>query len=190
MENTTVISSKNRDTNKQRRFMEHRFLAKELKSPFRLHHECKTEDILCLLEAPSMSLIDEYSKTCTKAFYKEHAPYLVNSAKELAKLAPFHCKEDKELINERAKPLKELIRLVEEYQEPIVCIDQGTASLITMLVYGRVNVSLLKKHWKDLPEGELKLMKANEFLEELASGLKIPRRTSVIIKRKNQTSEE
>lgn len=170
-----------------------KFADKNKKTPARILNEQKKtcEEPNGVLIEDMHRLIGNLRLTYVEQFYAKRIALLPIAEKKVAELSQ-HCTECSapDLIKQISIPVSQLMRVVEESQKPILCIDEATANLACMLVFASVQSELTKKHWQDLPNGEELLIQAENHFEELCSGLKIGRRTRAIMnKKKNVTLE-
>lgn len=188
MQNLKEGSVENADTKKKaiKRNIAHRYIKYNSKTIHRIVREqsANNEDPTCLLIKVAEDLIEQYGNYSAYRFFEANRSYLPSAEGKMLELSPY-CSyvSASNLIEQVGKPASELIKSIEEAQKPILCIDEATANRACMLVCARTLSVLTKKYWRDLPNGDALLFKAEEQFEELCSSLKIGRRTSSIINR-------
>ncbi len=165
----------------------HKFIKSNLKTPYKiiLEHPVEGENLTCLSNDDACKFIELYGNICMYNFFDENRVYLPIAEKKLVEFSPYSSYGSFDnLVDQFGKPASELIKMMEENRQPVLCLDGATANLACMLICARTQATLLSKHWKDLPNGEELLLKADNHFEELCSSLKIGRRTKSIINRK------
>ncbi len=139
---------------------------------------------LILLEhLPSVVL--PYSYYCYKNWIDQNKAYIKHYDKENAKIKPCSSYDSAaRAIDSLGIRASEIIKLMEEQQQPIFCIDEATVIQTCLLIHARTVTILTNKYWRELPSGAQLRMNADYHFEELCASLKIPRRTRAIIQRK------
>lgn len=170
----------------KKRDVSNRFADNETRSVIRILNENEgSENQLCVLHPDMEDLILQQKCQTELLFFQSNKTYLTIAAEKIAALAHFETMENAEQgIKQKAKTLSELITLTEKNGSPITCIKEGDAHMACLLAHFHVKAILVNKHWKDLPGGVLLKDKCDQEFEELCSGLKVPRRTRAIMKRK------
>jgi hypothetical protein len=165
----------------------HRYAKFNAKTPQRILNEQvpNNEDPICFLIEDVFNSIELYGNHCQRSFIEERRGYLTSAEKKLSELAAYPSDGSVSGLFEKfGKPASQLIRVMEENQKPILCLDEATVNHAFALIYARTQSSLLNKHWKELPDGEALLLEADNHLEELCSRLKIGRRSRATINKK------
>lgn len=179
-QNIPVVESKK----KVKRTVVDRYLSLSLRTPVSVVNNNNNEDVLCLRETDLLNFQHEYTLFCTHQFYTKNRIYLTGANKALSKLPVFTDVFSVEaIVKSNALSAKQLIVEMEKSGSIAFCIDEASVHLLAMLIFGRVNTDLMKKYWKDLPDGSIKLQLADEYFENICSQLKLPRRTRAIMKR-------
>jgi hypothetical protein len=190
MQDNLLTVSANHEIEKwKKRDVSNRFADNETRTVIRILNESEgNEDQLCVLHPDIEELILQQKCQTELLFFQSNKAYLPTAAKKVAALAHFESMENAEQgIKRKAKLLSELITLSEQNGLPITCIKEGDAHMACLLAHFHVKAILMNKYWMDLPEGAILKDKCDQEFEELCSGLKIPRRTRAIMKRKAES---
>lgn len=96
--------------------------------------------------------------------------------------------EDLVSITESAfEPIEQLQEKMIQSGEPLLCIDRQTFENAVRLIETRERAQFLKKYWLEIVNGRQLLEQAEQGFETICAELKLPRRTSALIKAKANT---
>jgi hypothetical protein len=172
---------------KLKRNVSHRYLTTKLNTPFELMAENKDSDysVRAVLKEKAERFIDSYYKRCTLQYYSQHKAYLRNAEEKISALSEHgFITPVTELIQELSDPVRRLAEMMEENGAPLLCIEDSELLLACYLMEARVLSELMRKHYREIPNGIEFLEKADEIFEDLCSKMKIPRRTRALLKGK------
>lgn len=169
----------------------HRYIKFNAKTPIRILQEQTNngEDPICLTIEDTYNLVEQVARSSSYLFFKNNKAFLHSAEKKTMELSSYSIDDSfvPTFIQEFGKPSSVLIRVMEEEQKPLLCIDEAVANLACTLMDARIQTALLSKYWKDLPNGEEQLKQSDVHFEALCSSKKIGRRTRAIISRKKLT---
>jgi len=166
----------------------HRYLKNNAKTPVRILHERtnNVEDPICLTTEDAYNLIERCARSSYYLFFNNNKAFIHSAEKRAMELSPYLVDDNfvATFIEEFGKPASVFIKMMQEEQKPLLCIDEAIANLACALMDVRIQTILLNTYWKDLPNGEERLKQSDIQFEALCSNKKIGRRTREAISRR------
>lgn len=166
----------------------HRYLKSNAKTPIRILHERtnNVEDPICLTTEDAYNLIERCARSRSFLLFNDNKAFLHTAEKRAMELSPYAVDDNfvATFIEEFGKPASVFIKMMQEEQKPLLCIDEAVANLACALMDARIQTIFLNTYWKDLPNGEERLKQSDIQFEALCSNKKIGRRTREAINRR------
>ena len=127
-----------------------------------------------------------YAKHCIWNFYKPKQAYLKVASKKIKEFEDFAEHESiSKIIEDYGVPALDIIKEMEETQQPIRVVGDVEIRQACLLVHARINFTLMKKHYFELPNGDELLAKYTFHYDDLCSSLKVTRTKTRAIKKNN-----
>lgn len=166
----------------------HRYLKYNAKTPIRILHNRtnNVEDPICLTTEDAYNLVERCARSRYYLLFNDSKAFIHSAEKRAMELSPYLVDDNfvATFIEEFGKPASVFIKMMQEEQKPLLCIDEAVANLACALMDARIQTIFLSKYWKDLPNGEERLKQSDVQFEALCSNGKIGRRTREAINRK------
>ena len=166
---------------KQKRHGEHRLIDRETVTAIAALNRNPDGNQLAIDPQNVAEIIDQMHDHAWCKLFKKYRAYLPNAEKEMEK----HSLQEEDVlpacIQELAKPVKELAKMQSEEGKLIMVVELSAIESAIQLMEARVSTLFMRKFYKNLPDGIKLLNDAEAYHEEVASRLRMPRRTKAIM---------